>query len=84
MSFSKLDAEQTWRESFNDTNKAFRVFQVDGVVNAAWDYVGVVYATSVQEIYTFKSGGSGGTTVKTVTVNYTTSTKDFIDNVSVA
>jgi hypothetical protein len=52
------------------------------LVNVAYDYVAVTYPTSTQEVYTFNTGGSGGTTVATVTVNYTDSTKDFILNVA--
>jgi len=35
-----------------------------------YDYVGVAYPTTSQEVYTFKTGGSGGTTVATITLNY--------------
>ena len=52
------------------------------LVNVAYDYVAVTYPISTQEVYTFKTGGSGGTTVATITVNYTTSSKEFISNVA--
>jgi hypothetical protein len=52
------------------------------LVNVAYDYVSVTYPIATQEVYTFKSGGSGGTTVATVTVNYTDSTKENILNVA--
>lgn len=51
------------------------------LVNVAYDYVSVNYTSATQEIYTFKTGGSGGTTVATVTINYTDSTKANISNV---
>lgn len=35
-----------------------------------YDYVGVTYPTTSQEVYVFKTGGAGGTTVGTVTLNY--------------
>ncbi len=44
------------------------------------DYGSVNYATATQEIYTFKTGGSGGTTVGTLTLNYTDATKENISN----
>lgn len=47
-----------------------------------YDYVGVAYPIGTQEVYTFKSGGSGGTTVATVTINYTDSTKANISDVT--
>lgn len=40
-----------------------------------YDYVGVTYPSGTQEVYVFKTGGSGGTTVATITINYTSSTK---------
>jgi hypothetical protein len=43
-----------------------------------YDFVGVTYPTSTQEVYTFRTGGSNGTIVGTLTVNYTNSSKDFI------
>lgn len=46
-----------------------------GLVTAAWDYVSVSYPTTSSEVYVFKSGGSGGATVGTVTVVYTDDTK---------
>ena len=52
------------------------------LVNVAYDYVAATYPISTQEVYTFKTGGSGGTTVATITVNYTTSSKEFISDVA--
>jgi len=47
-----------------------------------FDYVAVTYPSATQEVYEFKVGGSGGSTVATITVNYTDSTKDFVLNVA--
>lgn len=55
---------------------------VNSLTPSKYDYIDVAYPTSTQEIYTFKSGGSGGTTVSTITVNYVSSTKDQISNVA--
>ena len=41
----------------------------------AYDYVGVTYPTGTSEVYVFKTGGSGGTTVATVTLVYSDTTK---------
>lgn len=46
-----------------------------GISLPKYDYVTVDYPDAVSEIYTFKSGGSGGTTVATITLTYTDSTK---------
>lgn len=50
----------------------------NNLINANWDTVSVSYPTNVQEIYTYKTGGAGGTTVATVTIDYTDTTKNFI------
>lgn len=47
-----------------------------------FDYLDVQQTDSDTETYIFKTGGSGGTTRKTIVVNYTDSTKENIDNVS--
>lgn len=52
------------------------------LITSAYDYVGVTYPTSSSEVYTYKTGGSGGTTVATVTVTYTSSTKENISSVA--
>jgi len=46
----------------------------------AYDYISATYPTAVQEVYVYKTGGAGGTTVSTVTVNYTDATKAYISN----
>jgi hypothetical protein len=51
-----------------------------GLVNFEYDYVSVAYPTSTQEVYTFKSGGSGGTTVGTITIEYTDATKENLSS----
>lgn len=40
-----------------------------------YDYIAVTYPIATQDVYTFKTGGSGGTTVSTITLTYTDSTK---------
>lgn len=44
----------------------------------AYDYVGVTYPTSTSEVYVFKTGGSGGITVGTLTIVYTDATKSSL------
>lgn len=48
---------------------------------SAYDYVSLATA-STTDTYTFKTGGSGGTTVATITITYTDSTKATISNVA--
>lgn len=48
----------------------------------AYDYVGVNTAGSTTDVYTFYQGGSGGTLVATVTINYSDSTKSTTTSVA--
>lgn len=52
-----------------------------GFTPEAFDYVAQT-RTDTTDIWTFKSGGSGGTTVQTVTITYTDSTKAIISTVA--
>lgn len=47
-----------------------------------FDYLDVQQTDSDTETYIFKDGGSGGSTVQTIVINYTSSAKTDIDNVS--
>lgn len=47
-----------------------------------YDYVAVTYPVATQEVYVFKTGGSGGTTVGIITINYVDATKADILNVA--
>lgn len=52
-----------------------------GFTPAGADYIAATYPTTSTEVYTFKSGGSGGTTLATVTVTYTDATKAVLSSV---
>jgi hypothetical protein len=47
-----------------------------------YDYLDVQQTDTDTETYEFKTGGSGGTTVRTIVVNYTDGTKEDIDNIT--
>lgn len=47
-----------------------------------YDYLDVQQTDSDTETFVFKTGGSGGTTVRTIVVNYTSSAKTDIDNIT--
>lgn len=55
-----------------------------GFVIPEYDYFSVAYPLTTQEVYTFKTGGSGGTTVATITLNYTDATKEFLSSGEIA
>lgn len=57
-----------------------RTYNVAGLLSETYDYVSASYPSATQEIYTFKIGGSGGTTVATITINYTDSTKNYLSS----
>lgn len=50
--------------------------------NVDYDYIDVQQTSATVDTYVYKDGGSGGTTVLTVVVTYTDSTKDDIDHVA--
>lgn len=54
---------------------------VAGLVTNSYDYISVAYPGVETEVYTYKDGGAGGTTVATVTVVYTDSTKQNLSTV---
>jgi len=54
---------------------------IAGLLPDAFDYVSCSYPTTTQEVYVYKTGGSGGTTVATITVNYTNDTKEYITDI---
>lgn len=51
---------------------------VEGLV---FDYIAATYPDTSTEVYTYKSGGVGGTTVAIITLIYTDSTKKVLTSV---
>lgn len=49
-----------------------------GLIDVVYDYIAVAYPLATTEVYTFKSGGAGGSTVATVTLVYTDATKSYL------
>ena len=58
------------------------VFIQNTLVKVAYDYIDVDESGGTTDVFTYKSGGSGGSTVATVTVTYTDATKQNIDFVT--
>lgn len=70
---------------FREDNNGGTVVAVSlssGLSLPEYDYLSVDYTNSTTETYTFKSGGSGGTTVSTIVVVYTDSTKENVSTVT--
>ena len=64
------------------TQGALIVKSLGGLVTVSYDYIGVAYPLDTTEVYTFKTGGAGGTTVATITVVYTDATKVSLSTVT--
>ena len=74
--YTNLDDSQVVKQSFEESNDSLRVRQIAGnLVTEKYDYIALTYVPSgngVGEIQTvtYKTGGSGGTTVATLTLAY--------------
>ena len=66
------------REALVDTNGYLQTHRVNALVTEAYDYVSVSYPNATTETYTYKQGGASGTTVATITVTYTDSSKESV------
>lgn len=61
-----------------------RVGLVGGLLpsDVSWDAITVAYPSGSVEVYSYKTGGVSGTTVSTLTVTYTNSSKQNIQSVA--
>jgi hypothetical protein len=89
---SNLDYEQSIIRSYEEANDAHRVIPIVGGAAVSptnpfftsalpfkWDYFSMALSVAnTRETYTFKTGGSGGTSTGTVVLNYTNSTRDVL------
>lgn len=83
MSYSNLGPGQVVKKIFDENNNAIQVKGVGGaLVTEAFDYIAASFPDSVTEQYVYKIGGSSGTTVATITVVYTDSSKSQLDSVT--
>jgi hypothetical protein len=80
-----IDADEHSTVNGRGAKKVVAIDGIGGGVGGAFnipanDYFEVDYPTDSREIYTFYLGGSGGTLVGTLTINYTSNTKEDIAN----
>lgn len=75
-----LNTREVRKFSEVGSSVAVNVNLISGFVSETYDYFSIAYPSATQEVYTFKTGGSGGTLVATLTLNYTDATKDFLSN----
>lgn len=52
------------------------------LVDGEYDYIGFGYPDADTDVLTFKTGGAGGTTVSTITIDYTDATKEDISAIT--
>jgi len=53
------------------------------MISSGYDYIGATYPDTSTEVYTYKTGGSGGTTVGVITVVYSDAvTKNILTSVT--
>lgn len=79
---SLLDAAQIVKRVYEEDDDAIRVKPIAGsLVTELFDAITVTYPSSTVEVYAYRTGGVSGSIVATVTVTYTTSTKDVLTSV---
>lgn len=66
----KLDDSQ----SVSDASVLLELQKLNSLVPGVYDYIGLTYTGSNLTTVVFKTGGSGGTTVSTLTLAYSGST----------
>lgn len=64
------------------TEASIRTFDVSGMLSGiSYDAIDIQQTSSTVETYVFKTGGLSGTTVKTIVITYTDSTKADLNTV---
>jgi len=81
---SKIDSNQVLPTVYDAATDSLRITGSGKLVTESFDYIAATYPTATTEVYTYKTGGSGGTTVATVTVTYVDATKEEISSVEKA
>ena len=61
-------------------DQALQVVRINTLIKREFDYISALYPTTTQEVYSYYLGGSGGTLVGMVTVNYTNASKTYFLN----
>jgi len=73
------------KKKFVETNNGATAVRTTSIgellAGYVYDSIVATYPDTVTEVYTYKTGGASGTTVATITVIYTTATKDVLTSV---
>ena len=65
-----------------NTSGTINTKETTGLLPIVFDYISANYAGATSDVYTYKTGGSSGTTVATITVVWTDSTKTVLSTVT--
>lgn len=79
-SISSLDGNQTLQHGFDDNKQAHRMVDLGSLVPEEYDHLTLTYVASGNgvgeiETVTYRTGGSGGTVVVTLTLAYDASNR---------
>ena len=77
------DRELDKFETTEDDLTAVRIKDFSGLFNGiVYDFIDIQQTSATIETFVFKTGGSGGTIVTTITIVYTDATKNDLDTVT--
>lgn len=79
---STVDDVSTVSLRVHPTRKTLQVATGDLVVGTDFDYLGIVNNSATQDTLTYKLGGSGGTTIRTMVITYTAGASKVSDDLS--
>ena len=79
---TKYSAQEVLNRAFDESSNSLNTLGGNGFQIDPYDYLSVDYPDTVTEIYTYKTGGSGGTTVATLTTVYTSASKEVLSSVT--
>lgn len=80
MPLSHLDGQQVLRDIHDEVNSGIRTISIGSLIPDPYNYISLTYvvagngAGEIQTV-TYKSGGSGGTTVAVLTLTYDSSNR---------
>ena len=77
------DGSRTPIELYANPSTNALLVQTSGLIGGVnYDYIDYKNTSTTVDTYVYKTGGSGGTIIKTVTITYTDTTKNQVSNVA--
>ena len=65
-----------------NTSGTINTKETTGLVPFVFDYISADYSAPTSDVYVYKTGGSGGVSVATITVAWTDATKEVLASVT--